>query len=65
MIFTTNFGTSALVDYIVIMFKFDNIFHTKNYTFIFIKKKHGKDIIMTVKSYELLKTKLIKVQYKI
>ena len=49
----------------MIMFKFGNIFHTKNYTFIFIKKKHGKDIIMTVKSYELLKTKLMKVQYKI
>ena len=29
MIITTNFGTSALVDYVMIMFKFGDIFHTK------------------------------------
>ena len=46
----------------MIMFKFGEIFHTKNYTFKFIKKKHGQDNIMKVRSYESLKAKLMKVQ---
>ena len=32
MIYTTIFGTSTLVDYIMIMFKFGDIFHTKTCT---------------------------------
>ena len=35
------------------------------YTFRFIKKKHGQDIIMIVRSYESLKAKLMKVQANI
>ena len=33
-----------------------------NNTFKLIKKKHGQDIIMIVRSYESLKTKLMKVR---
>ena len=36
--------------------------YARNNTFKLIKKKHGQDIIMIVRSHEWLKTKLMKIQ---
>ena len=48
--------------YKLLVIRFVNKLYARNSVFKYIKKKHGQDIITTVRSYESFKTKYMKVQ---